>query len=68
MTIKGGASISGTVTMRVTHGKLLVAVGHGRIRRGTATLTMRLRRRMAPGRCTVTMVVTLNATTMLRLG
>jgi hypothetical protein len=70
MTIKGGAGISGTVAMRITRGKLVVALGHGRLRRGTATLTMRVLRRMTPGLYTVTMVVTratINAKMVLRL-
>jgi hypothetical protein len=67
MTINGGAGISGRVRMRITRGKVVVALGIGRLRRGTATLTMRALHRMTPGRYTVAMVVTLNATTVLRL-
>jgi hypothetical protein len=67
MTIKGGSGLSGTVTMRITRGKLLVALGQGRVTRGTATLTMRLLQRMTPGQYTVSMVVTLNATQLLRI-
>ena len=67
MTIKGGAGISGTVAMRITRGKLVVALGHGRLRRGRATLTMRVLRRMTTGSYTVTMIVTINAHTVLRL-
>jgi hypothetical protein len=67
MTIKGGAGISGTVRMRITRGKLVVALGQGRLTRGKATLTMRVLHRMTPGRYTVAMVVTLNATMVLRL-
>jgi hypothetical protein len=67
MTIKGGSGLSGTVTMRITRGKLVVALGQGRVTRGTAMLTMRLLRRMTPGQYTVSMVVTLNATQVLRI-
>jgi hypothetical protein len=62
MSIKGGAGISGTLTMRLTRGKLLVADGRGRVTRGNATLTMRLLRAMTPGRYTVTMTITVNST------
>jgi len=68
MTIKGGAGISGTVKMRITRGKVLVALGRGKVTRGKATLTMRVLQRMTPGKYTVTMAVTLNATRVLRLG
>jgi hypothetical protein len=61
MTIKDGGGLSGTVTMRITRGKLVVAVGRGRIANGTAALTMRVLHRMTPGRYTVAMVLTLNA-------
>ena len=67
MTIKGGAGISGTVTMRITRGKLLVALGRGSVTRGKATLTMRVLRRMTPGRYTVAMVVTLKTTSVLQV-
>jgi hypothetical protein len=67
MTLKGGAGIGGTVKMRISRGKLLVAVGHGRVTRGKATLTMRLLHRMMPARYTVSMVVTLESTRTLRL-
>ena len=67
MTINGGAGMSGRVRMRITRGDVVVALGNGRIRRGTATLTMRVLHRMTPGRYTVAMVVTLNATTVVRL-
>jgi hypothetical protein len=67
MTLKGGAGLSGTVTMRITREKLVVALGQGRVSRGTATLTMRVLRRMTPGQYTVAMVVTLNATQVLRI-
>lgn len=67
MTIKGGAGISGTVSMRITRGKLTVAFGRGDITRGKVTLTMRLLHRMTPGRNTVAMLVTLHATMVLRL-
>jgi len=67
MTINGAAGMSGRVRMRITRGKVVVALGTGRLRRGTATLTMRVLHRMTPGGYTVGMVVTLNATTVLRL-
>ena len=67
MRIKGGSGISGTVTMRLTHGKTLVALGTGQIKRGKATLTMHLLRKMTPGSYTVSMVITLKATRVLRL-
>jgi hypothetical protein len=67
MTIKRGAGISGTVKMRISRGTLLVAVGHGRVTHGKATLTMRVLHRMLPGRYTVSMVVTLKSTRSLRL-
>jgi hypothetical protein len=58
MTIKGGAGISGSVAMRIKRGKVVVAVGHGRLRHGKATLTMRVLRPITRGRYTVTMVIT----------
>jgi hypothetical protein len=67
MTLKGGGGLSGTVTMRITRGKLVVALGHGRVTDGKATLTMRVLQRMTPGRYTVEMVVTLNARRVLSL-
>lgn len=67
MAIRGGTGISGTVRMRITRGKLLVAVGQGRVTRGQATLTMRLLHRMTPGRYTVSMVMTITAKRVLRL-
>jgi hypothetical protein len=68
MTIRGGAGISGTVRMRITRRKLLVALGHGRIRHGTAALTMRVLHRMSRGRYTVAMVLTIQSTRVLLLG
>jgi len=68
MTLKQGAGISGKVTMRITRGKLLVATGNGTITQGKATLTMRVLHKMTRGSYTVSMVVTLNATKVLRLG
>jgi hypothetical protein len=67
MTIKGGAGISGAVTMRLARGTLLVALGHGRVKRGKATLTMRVLHRMTPGRYTVKMVLTVDVTRVLQL-
>ena len=67
MTITGGSGLSGTVTMRITRGKLVMALGHGSVTRGKATLTMRVLHRMTPGQYTVEMLVTLNATKVLRL-
>jgi hypothetical protein len=67
MTLKGGAGISGTVKMRISRGKLLVAVGHGRVTRGKAILTMRVLHRMTSGRYAVSMVVTLKSRRTLRL-
>jgi hypothetical protein len=67
MTVKGGSGLSGTVTMRITRGKLVVALGHGRVTRGEATLTMRVLHRMTPGQYVVAMVVTLNSTQVLRI-
>jgi hypothetical protein len=58
MTLKGGAGISGKVTMRIWRGKLLVASGHGRLKGGKATLTMNVLHRITRGRYTVTMVIT----------
>jgi hypothetical protein len=51
MTVKGGG-LSGTVRMRITRGKLVVALGHGRVTRGEATLTMRVLHQMTPGQST----------------
>ncbi len=70
MEIRRGAGISGIVAMRITRGRLVVARGHGHLRRGKATLTMRVLRPMTPGRYTVTMVVTratIKAKMVLRL-
>jgi len=71
MKIKGGAGISGKVTMRIARGKVLFAVGHGRLTGGRATLTMRVLRKITRGRYTVSMVITqatINATKVLTLG
>jgi hypothetical protein len=67
MTVKGGSGLSGTVRMRITRGKLVVAIGHGRVTRGKATLTMRVLHQMTPGPYTVAMGVTLNATQVVRI-
>jgi hypothetical protein len=67
MAIKGGAGISGSLTMRITRGKLLMALGRGTVTHGNATLTMRVLHRMTPGRYTVSMVVTVRATMVLQL-
>jgi hypothetical protein len=67
MTVQGGAGLSGTVTMRITRGKLVVALGRGRVTRGKATLVMRVLHRMTPGQYTVAMVVTLNARRVLSI-
>jgi hypothetical protein len=67
MTVKRGAGISGTVTMRVSRGKVVFALGHGRVVRGKATLTMRVLHKMKPGRYTVAMVIRVSATKVLRL-
>jgi hypothetical protein len=67
MTVKGGSGLSGTVTMRITRGKLVVALGYGSVTRGEATLTMRVLHRMTPGRYAVAMVVTLKATQVVRI-
>ena len=67
MTIKGGAGITGTLTMRITRGNLLVALGRGSVTRGKATLIMHVLHRMTPGRYTVAMVVTVNTTRVVQL-
>jgi hypothetical protein len=67
MTVKGGAGISGTVRMRISRGTLLVASGRGRLSSGKATLTMRVLHRMTPGSYTVSMVVTIGATRVVRV-
>jgi hypothetical protein len=68
MTLIGRGGLSGTVTMRVTRGKLVFAFGHGRVKRGMATLTMRVLHRMPSGEYTVAMVIVLNARNVLHLG
>ena len=67
MTVKGGSGLSGTVRMRITRGKLVVAIGHGRVTRGEATLAMRVLHQMTPGQYTVAMIVTLNTTQVVRI-
>src|SRR5262249_34560867 len=67
MALKGGAAISGTVSMRISRGKQLIAVGQGRVTRGKATLTMHLLSPMTRGGYTVAMVVTLKARMVLRV-
>jgi hypothetical protein len=67
MTVKGGSGLSGTVRMRITRGKLVVAIGHGRVTRGEATLAMRVLHQMTSGPYTVAMGVTLNATQVVRI-
>lgn len=66
MTLEQGRGVSGTLTMRITQRNRVVAVGNGRVTRGKATLTMRIRRRMTRGRYTVSMVLTLRAKMVLR--
>jgi hypothetical protein len=68
MTLQGGAGLGGSVTMRITRGELVFALGHGQVTRGVATLTMRVLHRMTSGEYSVAMVVTLNARKVLRLG
>jgi hypothetical protein len=46
---------------------LLVASGRGRLSSGKATLTMRVLHRMTPGSYTVSMVVTIGATMVVRI-
>jgi hypothetical protein len=67
MTIEGGSALSGTVTMHITRGTLVVALGRGRVTHGKAILTMRVLHRMTPGKYTVAMVITLNASKVLSL-
>jgi len=71
MAIRGGAGISGIVTMRITSGTVVVATGHGRLTGGRATLTMRLRAPLTRGDYKVAMKIThatINATMVLRVG
>jgi hypothetical protein len=67
MTIKGGSALNGTVKMTITQGKVVVARGNGTLRGGKATLTMRVLRKMTPGKYTVTMVATLTSTMVLQV-
>jgi hypothetical protein len=67
MTVKEGSGLSGTVRMRITRRKLVVALGYGRVMSGQATLTMRVLHQMTPGQYTVAMALTLNATQFVRL-
>jgi hypothetical protein len=67
MTVKSGGGLNGAVTMRITPGKLVVALGYGSITRGKATLTMRVLHLMKPGRYAVAMVITLSARKVLSL-
>ena len=53
--------------MRITRRKLVVAIGHGRVTRGEATLTMRVLHQMTPGQYTVAMVLTLNSTQVVSI-
>jgi len=53
--------------MRITRGKLVEALGHGRVTRGEATLTMRVLHQMTPGQYTVAMVLTLKAKQVVRI-
>jgi hypothetical protein len=53
--------------MRITRGELVVALGHGRVTLGEATLTMRVLHQMTPGLYTVAMVLTLNALQVVRI-
>jgi hypothetical protein len=53
--------------MRITRRKLVVAIGHGRVTRGEATLAMRVLHQMTPGQYTVAMIVTLNTTQVVRI-
>ena len=68
MTIQDGGGISGTVRMRVKRGTLVVAHGEGRVRRGTATLVMRVVHRMTPGPYRVAMVLTITANRVVVVG
>jgi hypothetical protein len=71
MALKGGAAISGTVSMRIKRGTVVVARGHGQLKRGKATLTMHVLAPMTAGSYTVTMVITkatIRAKKVLTLG
>ena len=67
MAVNGGSGLSGTVRMRITRRKLVIALGYGRVTRGEATLTMRVLHQMTSGQYTVAMALTLNATQVVRL-
>ena len=67
MTIKGGARIDGTVSMRITRGRLVVAVGQGRIAHDKATLTMRVFHRMTRGKYSVAMTIRIKTKTAMHL-
>jgi hypothetical protein len=67
MTIKGGATINGAISMRITRGSLVVAVGQGRVGRGKATLTMRVLHQMTSGKYNVAMTVTIKTSTVMGL-
>lgn len=67
MTIKGGAGVNGTVSMRIMRGTRVMARGKGKLTRGRASLTMRVLRRMRPARYTISMVVTVTAKMVIQL-
>jgi hypothetical protein len=58
VTFPKARTTKGTIRIRFAHGARVVALGHGAVRRGAATVTLRGRRRVGRGRWTVTLVLT----------
>jgi hypothetical protein len=51
------ANDKGTLRVALASGRRIVALGHGRLRHGSATLTMRALHRITAGRLTMTLVI-----------
>jgi hypothetical protein len=53
----GGGLINGTVRLRLTRGGVVVGLGHARVRRGRATVTMKVLRHVSSGAWLATVVL-----------
>jgi hypothetical protein len=57
VTLSKASDSNGTLRVRIARGTDVVALGHGRVRHGVATLTLRERRSVSGGAWTITLVL-----------
>ncbi len=57
VTFRKAKQTKGTLRMRISRGRVIAALGHGRVNHGHATITMRERRRITRGKWTITLVL-----------